>query len=186
LFFDSYKPLHIEIGMGKGDFLMALAANCPDTEFIGVEKALTIMHIAAEKNQADPLPNLHFLPVDAKKLVVYFGLGQVERIYLNFSDPWPKKRHIARRLTAKHMLEVYRRLLKPGGQIHLKTDQESFFVFSLRELVREGWSVGKITSDLYRSGFEGNVVTEYEQRFTSLGQPIYRLEAWSAQLSGES
>ena len=178
-FFDEKKPIHVEIGIGKGEFLIAMAMKHLHIGFVGVEKSLTIMYTAAAKNQNDPLPNLRFLPVDAKELGLYFGAGQVERVYLNFSDPWPKKRHEPRRLTSVGMLKIYKRLLAPGGDIHLKTDQEDFFMFSLREFVKEGWSVGKITEDLYSSGYEGNIPTEYERRFIQLGQPIYRFEAYS-------
>ena len=176
--FNRKNPIHIEIGMGKGDFLIAMAAKYPRIDFVGIEKGLTVMYIAARKNRVNPLPNLRFLPADAKELDFYFDAEQLERIYLNFSDPWPKKRHESRRLTAVDKLRLYHRLLKPGGQIQMKTDQEDFLQFTLRSLIREGWSVGKITRDLHRSGYEGNVVTEYERRFLRIGQPIYRLEAW--------
>ena len=178
--FQRDNPIHIEIGMGKGEFLTTMAANHPEIDFVGIERTLTIMHIAAMKYQRNPLPNLRLLPADAVELELYFQPAQVERIYLNFSDPWPKQKHKERRLTAREKLAVYRRILKPGGQIHFKTDQESLFDFSLRELIREGWSAGKITRDLHRSSFEGNVLTEYERRFAGLGQPIYRLVAWRA------
>ena len=176
--FGREKPLHVEIGMGKGDFLLAMAAKHPGIDFVGIERSLSILYIAAQKNREQPLANLRFLPVDAEELGDYFMPGQVERIYLNFSDPWPKRRHGSRRLTARGKLGLYRQMLGVGGQIHLKTDQRAFFIFSLGELIREGWSVGKMTEDLHRSGYEGNVATEYELRFHSLGQPIYRMEAW--------
>ena len=178
--FGEKKPIHIEIGTGKGDFLITMATKHPGTAFVGVEKALTVIYAASLKNQKNPLPNLRFLPAEAKELDLYFGAGQVDRIYLNFSDPWPKKRHEPRRLTAGDMLRLYHRLLRPGGQIHFKTDKGPFFDFTLNELIMGGWSVGKITRDLHRSGYEGNVVTEYERRFLQLGQPIFRLEAWKA------
>jgi len=171
-------PIHLEIGMGKGDFILAMAAKERRVDFVGMERSLTVMHIAAKKMQKKHLPNLRLLPADADMLDQYFPPGRVERIYLNFSDPWPKRRHASRRLTTGDKLKVYRRVLAPGGQIHLKTDQEPFFDFSLGELIREGWSVGKVTRDLHRSGIEGNVFTEYERRFASSGLAIYRLEAY--------
>jgi len=177
--FGRQSSIHVEIGVGKGDFILTMAAKCPQIDFIGIEMSLTVLHKAAKKYQHNPLPNLRFLPLDAGDLEHYFSPGQVERIYLNFSDPWPKRRHSARRLTAREMLSRYRRVLMPRGQIHFKTDQEAFFAYSLNELIRDGWSVGKISDDLHRSGFEDNVMTEYERRFAELGQPIYRLEAWS-------
>lgn len=178
-FLDGGYPVHLEIGAGKGDFIVEMAVLHRDTGFIAVERALTVLYAAAGKNQDSPLPNLRFLPADARDLELYFAPGSLERIYLNFSDPWPKQRHRERRLTDAGMLAIYSRLLKPGGQIHLKTDQEAFFDYSLGLLIRDGWSVGKITRDLHRSGFEGNVFTEYERRFLRQGQAIYRLEAWN-------
>jgi tRNA (guanine-N7-)-methyltransferase len=177
--FGGDQPLHLEIGMGKGDFLLAMAAAHPRINFVGIEKAATVLFIAARKNMGRPLANLRFLLADAGDLEQYFGESQADRIYLNFSDPWPKKRHSARRLTHRDKLAIYRRILKPGGQIHFKTDQEALFDFSLEELVKAGWSLGKITRDLRHSGFADNVLTEYERRFLRLGQPIYRLEAWN-------
>ena len=178
--FGRAAPIHVEIGSGKGGFLIASAERQPSIDFIGVERVLTIMHTAAVKNEKSPLPNLRFLPVQAERLEDFIHPGQIDRIYLNFSDPWPKNNHASRRLTARDKLRMYSRLLTPGGQIHFKTDQAHFFDYSLRVCVREGWSVGKITRDLYRSGMESNIPTEYEQRFVSLGLPIYRFEAWNA------
>ncbi len=177
--FGEERPLHLEIGMGKGDFLMGMAARHTGINFVGIERIPTILYIAVRKNQQRPLSNLRFLPVDAKELEQYFGESQVERIYLNFSDPWPKLRHKDRRLTHKSKLDIYSRILKPGGQIHFKTDQEKLFDFSVDEFVKAGWSLSKISRDLHNSGFEGNVATEYERRFLQLEQPIYRLEAWN-------
>lgn len=177
--FGGIHPVHVEIGMGKGEFLLTMAEKNPDVDFIGVERVLTVLYIAAEKYQKKPLTNLRFLSTDARALEYCFLPGQVDRIYLNFSDPWPKQRHAQRRLTAAPLLAAYRRILAPGGQLHLKTDQERFFDFSLGELVRGGWSVGKINRDLHASGFDGNIETEYERRFLRQGQPIYRLEAWN-------
>ena len=172
-------PIQIEIGSGKGDFIIAMASKHPRVSFFGIEKAPTVMYIAARKNQKRPLPNLRFLSVDARELDLFFGGGRAERIYLNFSDPWPKNRHEPRRLTSAGMLKVYREILTPGGNLQLKTDQESFFDYSLKMLIHEGWSVGKMTKDLHRSADEANIITEYEHRFLLLGQPIYRLEAWT-------
>ena len=177
--FGRHAPLYVEIGMGKGDFLMAMAAENPQYNYVGIEKSLTVIHIAAKKYQKSPLTNLRLLPADAQDMQDLFALGQIRRIYLNFSDPWPKKRHEFRRLTAKGKLAMYSRILEPYGQIHIKTDQESFFYFTLRELIREGWSVGKICTDLYHNGYDGAMMTEYERRFIRMGQAIYRLEAWN-------
>ncbi|MCL2121856.1 MAG: tRNA (guanosine(46)-N7)-methyltransferase TrmB [Clostridiales bacterium] len=178
--FGRKAAIHVEIGVGKGDFILSAAMKYPHIDFIGIEKSWTVLYIAAKKNQAKPLRNLRFLPIDAATAGLFFPSGQIERIYLNFSDPWPKTRHESRRLTAKEKLSLYNKLLKPGGQVHLKTDQKGFFRYSLGMFIREGWSVGKLCKDLYRSGFEENIPTEFEQRFLLMGQPIYRLEAWRA------
>ena len=179
--FDREAQLHVEIGAGKGDFLMEAASRFPHIDYVGIEKVPTILYAAARKNQEHPVPNLRFLLMDASEMVAVFPPGSIDRIYLNFSDPWPKNKHGSRRLTASSKLALYKELLKPGGQVHLKTDQERFFDFSLAAFVQEGWSVGKICRDLYSSGMEGNIASEYEQRFASLGHPIYRMEAWRKQ-----
>lgn len=177
--FQRKAPLHIELGMGKGDFIIGMARMHPDINFIGVERVASVQVIAAQKNQTDPLPNLRFLSLDAAQLELFFRPGEVERIYLNFSDPWPKKRHAKRRLTYVEMLEIYKKILKPGGQIHFKTDGEAFFEFSLTQFREAGMSFGKISRDLHHSGFEGNVMTEYEKRFSEMGLPIFRCEVWN-------
>ena len=176
--FGRKAKLHVEIGVGKGDFIRAAAAKNPSIDYIGIERMWTVLYIAAKKNQARPLSNLRLLPLEARELASLFDPGQVQRIYLNFSDPWPKNRHAHRRLTAPSMLSLYGEILAPGGQIQLKTDQEAFFAYSIGECLKAGWSLGKITRDLYRSGMEDNIQTEYERRFTDMGHAICRLEAW--------
>jgi tRNA (guanine-N7-)-methyltransferase len=177
--FQRKAPLHLELGMGKGDFILGMARKNPQINFIGVERVAEVQYIAAMKNQQEPLPNLRFLSLDATQLELFFQPGEVEQIYLNFSDPWPKKRHARRRLTYLTMLRIYQRVLKPLGAIHLKTDSEALFDFSLEQFYEAGLSIGRITRDLHHSGFEGNVMTEYEKRFVGLGQPIFRCEAYN-------
>ena len=171
--------LHVEIGVGKGDFILSTAGLNPRIDYVGIERSLSILYIAAKKNEESPRSNLRFLPIDAGMSGSYFASGSVDRIYLNFSDPWPKTRHESRRLTAKGKLSLYRELLRPGGQVFFKTDQSLFFEFSMKEFINEGWSVGKICRDLHNSGIEGNIMTEYERRFAALGMPIYSFVATS-------
>ena len=177
--FGRQAPLHLELGMGKGDFILGMARLHPEINFIGVEKVPTVQYIAAKKNQAAPCGNLRFLSLDARELEHYFQPGEVDRIYLNFSDPWPKKRHASRRLTHVDMLRIYQKVLAPQGEIHFKTDGERLFDFSLEQFVKAGMSLGRITRDLHRLEPEENVMTEYEKRFVALGQPIFRCEAWN-------
>ncbi|HCP14414.1 MAG TPA: tRNA (guanosine(46)-N7)-methyltransferase TrmB [Peptococcaceae bacterium] len=177
--FQRKAPLHLELGMGKGDFIIGMAQKHPEFNFIGVERVPEVQYVAAQKNLKEPLPNLRFLSLDAVELELFFQPGEVDRIYLNFSDPWPKKRHAKRRLTYVDMLKIYQKILKPGGQIHFKTDGEPFFEFSLEQFREAGMSFGKISRDLHHSGFEDNVMTEYEKRFSELGLPIYRCEVWN-------
>jgi tRNA (guanine-N7-)-methyltransferase len=171
--FGRHAPLQVEIGSGKGDFIIASARLNPDVDYVGIERSLSVLYVAAKKNEENPKSNLRFMAIDARVLNEYFPAESIERIFLNFSDPWPKTRHASRRLTAKPMLSVYRGLLKPGGQILFKTDQALFFEFSMKEFINESWSVGKICRDLHNSGIEGNIMTEYERRFATLGMPIY-------------
>jgi len=164
--------------MGKGDFVIGMAKAHPEINFIGIELSQTVLFIATKKNAKKPLPNLRFLSIDAEKLLDYFDENSLDRIYLNFSDPWPKARHAKRRLTYRDKLNIYKKILKPGGAIHFKTDQLPLFEFSIEELLISGYSISKITYDLHHSGFQGNIMTEYERRFTNLGDPINRLEAY--------
>ncbi|MFZ5753377.1 MAG: tRNA (guanosine(46)-N7)-methyltransferase TrmB [Bacillota bacterium] len=175
--FGNTNPLHVELGTGKGTFITTLAGINPEINYLGVEKVPDILYIAAKKAIAQCLPNLRFLHMDVENLPFIFEDGEVDRIYLNFSDPWPKKRHSKRRLTHRHFLEIYKKVLKKPGEIHLKTDNQGFFEFSLNEFSEMGFRLRNITFDLHNSGFSGNVMTEYEERFVNLGQPIYRCEA---------
>lgn len=175
--FEGEGPLYVEIGMGKGDFLLGMAHRYPQVHFLGIEKVPEVMYIAAKKNRREPLPNVRYMMIDAENLTDYFEEGEVSRIFLNFSDPWPKNRHARRRLTHPNMLKRYKAILVHEGEIHLKTDQEPLFDFSIASFIEEGFSVGKITRDLHACNLEANVMTEYERRFAQLGQPIYRCEA---------
>ena len=178
-YFGTSAPLHVEIGMGKGKFITTLAQKHPEVNYIGVERYDSVLIRAVEKRKAQKelaeLTNLTFLSEDAAKLPEVFAPGEVDRIYLNFSDPWPKDRHAKRRLTSKQFLAIYEQFLKPEGEICFKTDNRDLFDFSVEEAKAEGWELTEVTYDLHHSPYaEGNVMTEYEEKFSSKGNPIYK------------
>lgn len=175
-YFGNNNPIYAEIGCGKGKFIVQNASENPDINFIGIERQTTIMAIAARKTNSE-MKNIALIMGDAETLEDLFSPEELSRIYLNFSDPWPKKRWAKRRLTHRHFLEIYKSLLKGDKEIFLKTDNTVFFESSLNEFCETGWRLSNISLDLHNSGYEGNIMTEYEERFSGLGQPIYRLEA---------
>ncbi|QVK16794.1 tRNA (guanosine(46)-N7)-methyltransferase TrmB [Mycoplasmatota bacterium] len=176
-FFKNENPIHIEVGMGKGQFIIGMAKNNPDINYIGIEVVQSVMVRAVEKLKEEPLPNVILVCFDASALNEVFETNEVDRIYLNFSDPWPKKRHEKRRLTYKTFLEIFKDILKPNKEIHFKTDNQRLFEYSITSMSHFGMVFNYISLDLHQSDFEGNVMTEYEQRFHNLGQRIYRMEA---------
>ena len=177
--FGNDKSLRIEIGCGKGDFIVGTAAKEPDVNFIAIEKVSDVLMLAAEKVKRSELSNVRVCCVDAKELADIFDEGSIDRIYLNFSDPWPKSRHAKRRLTYKDFLAVYKKILKKDGAIFFKTYNRGLFDFSLEEFRDFGMSTQKLTYDLHNSEYmDGNVMTEYERRFSSMGVPINRVEAY--------
>lgn len=177
--FGNHHPIHIEIGMGKGNFITTLAQQNPEINYIGIEKYSSVLLRAVEKRQELECRNLFFLRFDAETITTLFGPNEIDRIYLNFSDPWPKDRHARRRLTSKEYLARYNQFLKKDGYVAFKTDNRSLFDFSLEEITIAGWKVKDVTYDLHHSEYMlGNVMTEYEQRFSALGNPIHRLVAY--------
>lgn len=179
-FLGNSNPIHLEIGMGKGRFLMDLAALHPQINYIGIERYTSVLLRAVQKMDELPLPNVHFLCEDAGKLPELFAAGEVARIYLNFSDPWPKERHAKRRLTSREFLARYELFLAKGGQLEFKSDNQELFTFSLAELADCcRWHLDAATRDLHRDPVlnEGNIMTEYEEKFASLGHPICKLIA---------
>lgn len=176
--FGNSNPVALEIGCGKGQFICTLAAKNPDMNFLAVEKESNIIVSAAERAISENIKNVRFLRGAAEYLESYVPCESIERIYLNFSCPFPKKKYSAHRLTHRRFLEIYEKLLKSGGEIHQKTDNMKLFEFSIEEFSCSGWSLKNISLDLHSSGFEENIVTEYEQKFADMGQPIYRLEAF--------
>lgn len=175
--FGNDNPIHIEIGCGKGAFVTGMAELHPDINFIAIEKVEDVIVMAMEKTVAKELSNVRFMDMDAERLEDFFEKGEIKRIYLNFSDPWKKNKQAKRRLTHKNFLDRYKRVLNNGDYIWFKTDNIKLFEFSLNSFAQENFKLRNITLNLHNSGFEGNVITEYEQRFLDLGQPIYRLEA---------
>lgn len=174
--FKSNNPIHIEIGMGKGRFIMDLARQNPNINYVGIEKFSSVLIRGVQKQEADSLPNLYFIRMDAEEIVTVFAAGEVERIYLNFSDPWPKDRHAKRRLPSREFLRRYGEILIPDGIVEFKTDNHDLFQFALEELEPAGWKIVQMTEDLHNDAqmMQGNVMTEYEERFSSKGNPIYK------------
>lgn len=176
--FGNDHPIHMEIGMGKGKFLMELAARYSWINYVGVEVYSTVLLKAVQKQEEVKLPNIRFLCVDARGLADMFAPGEVEKIYLNFSDPWPKDRHAKRRLTSPRFLNVYTQILAPEGMVEFKTDNRALFEYSLISLPESGWPITLQTFDLYNSPYAAcNVMTEYEEKFSSEGKPICKLVA---------
>lgn len=178
----SGRPIHLEIGMGKGKFLTELAMRNPDINYIGIEKYSSVLVRAVRKRESlaeegTLLDNLLYLRMDAEKLTDVFGPAEVSRIYLNFSDPWPKDRHAKRRLPGRTFLARYSQVLAPGGQIEFKTDNRPLFDFAVEEAKAAGWQIDVCTYDLHADPVlcEGNVMTEYEERFSAQGNPICKL-----------
>jgi len=178
MFFGNESPLHIEVGMGKGRFITELAAAHPEINYIGIERYTSVLLKAVEKRSLLFLPNLYFLCVDARTLPDIFAEGEVDRIYLNFSDPWPKDRHAKRRLTSPQFMALYDRILAPEGQVEFKTDNMGLFDYSLESIPEAGWTITASTKDLHHSDMaEGNIMTEYEAKFSAMGNPICKLIA---------
>lgn len=177
--FGSDRPVHIEIGMGKGQFITALASLHPEINYIGIEKYSSVLVRALEKTDSitPPLSNLRFIRMDAENICTMFAPNEIDRIYLNFSDPWPKDRHAKRRLTSQQFLERYRQIMKPAGQLEFKTDNKDLFRFSLEQVESAGWHLIAATEDLHHDDAmnPGNIMTEYEQRFAALGNPICKM-----------
>ncbi len=177
-FFSNGNPVRIEIGCGKGDFIVGTAERFPNVNFIAVEKISDVLVVAAEKVKASGLKNIKLCCCDAKDLTEGLNGASVDAIYLNFSDPWPKAKHYKRRLTYREFLEGYKKLLKPHGKVIFKTDNRGLFDFSLPEFEETGFELSELTYDLHSSEYaENNVMTEYERRFSSLGTPINRVVA---------
>ena len=174
--FGNDAPIHIEIGMGKGQFLMQLAKQNPGINYIGIERVPTVLYKALKKQEELGLKNLVLMAFNADEIDSVFEKDEIDRIYLNFSDPWPKDRHALRRLTSPRFLKLYDTFLKHSGVIEFKTDNRSLFDYSLEAAAESGWKTRDVTYDLHNSEYaEGNIMTEYEVKFSSEGVPINRV-----------
>jgi len=176
--FGNDHPIWLEVGMGKGQFILEQARRHPEINFIGVEMYSSVLIRAVQKRQQEEeRDNLLFLRIDARTLPECFAPGEVERIFLNFSDPWPKDRHAKRRLTSRQFLGRYEKILTDDGRVEFKTDNGDLYRFSLEEQRAAGWMLLYYTEDLHRDQkmMEDNVMTEYEERFSAKGNPIYKM-----------
>lgn len=176
--FGNENPIHIEVGMGKGRFIMELAGKNPQINYIGIEMYDSVLLRSLQKReQQGEMPNLYFLRMDARELPEVFERGETDRIYLNFSDPWPKDRHAKRRLTSKKFLEKYDKILASNGHIEFKTDNRNLFEFSLEEVKGTKWNLDAYTFDLHHDEemMKENIMTEYEEKFSLMGNPIHKM-----------
>ena len=180
--FEGDGPVQLEIGMGKGRFIMELAFQNPRIHYIGMEMYSSVLLRALQKRQeveagGSSISNLFFVRADAREIEDIFSPGEIDRIYLNFSDPWPKARHAHRRLTSVRFLKRYEKILAPGGCIIFKTDNRELYDFSLEQAAEAGWEILQETTDLHHDPAQnrGNIMTEYEEKFSSLGKPICRM-----------
>ena len=177
--FGNDHPIHIEVGMGKGQFIIEMARRNPEVNYIGIEKYSSDLVRAVEKLEDFEQDNLRLIRMDAENIEEVFDKDEVDRIYLNFSDPWPKDRHAKRRLTSTRFLERYNNILTPEGRVMFKTDNKDLFDFSLEQVEEAGWILENHTYDLHHSEYnEENVMTEYEEKFSAKGNPICRLVAY--------
>jgi tRNA (guanine-N7-)-methyltransferase len=174
--FGRKAPLHIEVGMGKGQFMMELALRNPDINYVGIEMYSSVLLRAVQKMEENPMDNLRFIRMDAREIEEVFDKGEVDKIYLNFSDPWPKDRHAKRRLPSRQFLARFDLILKKDGNLEFKTDNKDLFDFAVEEVEPAGWKIDAITYDLHHDEVmnEGNILTEYEEKFSSKGNPIYK------------
>ena len=174
--FENDRPIHIEIGMGKGKFIMGMAQAHPDINYIGIEKYSTVLLRAIQKMEENELPNVVFIRMDAEDICEVFDKEEIDKIYLNFSDPWPKDRHAKRRLPSREFLARYDQFLVKGGRLEFKTDNKELFDFALEELEPAGWKAESVTRDLHHDEklCAGNIMTEYEEKFSAQGNPIYK------------
>ncbi len=170
--FPQPAPLCLEIGTGRGSFIVGMAEKYPQKNFIGIEANLDVLYDVVKKVRALQLPNIRLIRDNAISLTDWFAPGEIETIYLNFSDPWPKNRHAKRRLTHNNFLKMYQQILQTGQSVHFKTDNDALFAFTLEELALHNYPLKQYTTDLYNSAIANSVATEYEQKFVALGKNI--------------
>lgn len=175
--FGNTHPIHIEIGMGKGSFIIEMAKRNPSINFIGIEKFDSVLVRAIQKVENEEIANLRFIRADASVIADFFD-KEIDTIYLNFSDPWPKNRHAPRRLSSRNFLKKYDTIFQGEKKIIMKTDNRHLFEFSLVELVEYGYHIRNVCLDIYQEDLKENVPTEYEMRFHNMGFPIYQIEVY--------
>lgn len=175
--FNNNNPINIEIGMGKGDFIINMAINNPNNNYIGIEKYTSVIVRAIQKLENININNLKLINIDAINIEDIFH-EEIDKIYINFSDPWPKARHENRRLTSNIFLEKYENIFKKGKKIYQKTDNKDLFIYSQDSLIKNGYILKNISYDLYNSNIQNNVATEYEKKFVGENKSIYYLEAY--------
>ncbi len=175
--FSEAQPIHLEIGTGKGQFICGMAKQYPNVNFVGIEVVKSIIVSAVQKVKDEDVNNVKLINEDAKDLREMFSENEIDHIYLNFSDPWPKNRHEKRRLTYSTFLEQYKTILKEKGKVTLKTDNQSLFEYSLVSFSNFGMVLEEVTLDLHEIEDSTNVMTEYEEKFSAKGQPIYKCVA---------
>lgn len=175
--FGNNNPIHIEVGSGKGAFITGMAEQNPDINYIGIDIQLSVLSYALDKVLDSGAKNIKLLLVDGSSLSNYFATGEVDLMYLNFSDPWPKKKHEKRRLTYKTFLDTYKDILPEQGEIHFKTDNRGLFEYSLASFSQYGMTLKQVWLDLHASDYQQNIMTEYERKFSNKRQVIYRVEA---------
>ncbi|CEG28247.1 tRNA (guanosine(46)-N7)-methyltransferase TrmB [Bacillus sp. B-jedd] len=174
--FGNNNPLHIEVGTGKGRFITGMAEANPGINYLGIELHQGVLASALDRLIDAELPNVKLLNANAADLLSYFAKNDVSRLFLNFSDPWPKTRHEKRRLTYKSFLSLYEQIMADGGEIHFKTDNQGLFEYSLVSFSEYGMLLKDVSLDLHNSEVEGNIMTEYEEKFSGKGNRIYRCE----------
>ncbi|OEF99201.1 tRNA (guanosine(46)-N7)-methyltransferase TrmB [Vulcanibacillus modesticaldus] len=177
--FQNNNPIYVELGTGRGRFITSHAQNNPEINYIAIEQKQEVLVQAIRKANHLELSNIKFILGNVNRILDFFGQGEISRIYLNFIDPWPKKRHAKRRLTHQRFLDMYKHILNDNGEIHFKTDNELLFEFSLNELSGQKFRLSNISLNLYRDehNLAQHIQTEYEEKFINQGKPIYRLEA---------
>jgi tRNA (guanine-N7-)-methyltransferase len=175
--FGNHHPIYIEVGTGKGKFITEMAENHPNVNYIGIELSMSIIVTALDKVIESEQQNVKLLNENASVLADVFAQGEIDRVYLNFSDPWPKNRHEKRRLTYESFLKMYQDIMKKNGEIHFKTDNRPLYEYSLHSFSKYGMVLNNVSLDLHQSDIVGNVMTEYEEKFSEKGNRIYRVEA---------
>src|SRR5699024_8589872 len=170
--------IHVEVGTGKGRFVTEMGEAHPEYNFIGMEKYDSVIMTGVERLLENPQKNVYLIKDDVNSITNFFAEKEVDRVYINFTDPWPKRRQEKRRLTHKGFLQKYVKIMKDSGEIHFKTDNQALFEFSIESITQFGFKLKNVSLDLHKSEVEGNIMTEYEERFAKKGMPIYRLEAF--------